>query len=342
MEWVWVTRILKPINFPDKTPQPAHEAGNISREAAELFIDDLVSNPELRSLAELYGLDGAGTDNYESLDQLKKLSNENWDFRNGKERQEAAETSFNEEETKSIIDAANALGMIDSSSPQRDSYDFCTVLGGANRAPLLRVQYAREQIDNNGVKVPYIILLGSSRPLSDLEREKTSDYAPGAQDEFDLMNGAVETVFGVVSDDEETIDLQNSSPKATDRDRWRVRYYEASDGTKILSVSAPQIEGEKRVNTADTYRFMHDIVGSEMLQGSSILVVTSAIFVPFQHADALRLLGVPAKAQVETIGYDANYGGQPEREPQALLQEINSTLNQTKLLADKLVKPKEL
>ena len=307
-----------------------------------MFIDDLVSNPELLRLAELYGLEGVGTDKYESLDQLKKISNDNWDFRKGKERQEAVETSFNEEETKSIIDAANALGMIDSSSPQRESYDFCTVLGGANRSPLLRVQYAKEQIDNSGVSVPYIILLGSSRPLDDDEKAKTEDYAPGAQDEFDLMNGAVETVFGVKSDNEETISLQNTSPKTADSDRWRVRYYKASDGTSILSLSAPQIEGEKRVNTADTYIFMRAVVESEMLQGSSILVVTSAIFVPFQYADALRLLGVPEKAEVETIGYDASYGGLPERETQALLQEINSTLNQTKLLADELKKLKEL
>jgi hypothetical protein len=232
-----------------------------------------------------------------------------------------------------VFAAAHELGMVDDSHTKKTHHDYVNILGGANLSPLLRVKYAKAEIDRAAAATPpNLVLLGSARGLSATEKIKTSGYAPGARDEFDLMNGAVETVFDASPIAEDTIDIKNTGAKEPEKGKWKVRYYD-NNGIRILSLSAPQVEGTRRVNTADTYRFLKAIVGLDMLDGASILNVTTAHFGAFQHADALRLLGIPARAEIETIGYGALYAGS-ERKPHELLQEINSAYNQATLLAE--------
>jgi len=317
------------------TESPVANGENARQEAAA-FVESIANNPTVTRLAEGMGYVNSETDDVsEKLAALKAFSNQEWDFRNGKERQDTSGTEFDAIQSAAIFEAAQEWNMVESSEPSKTHYDFVTVLGGANKSPLLRVRYAKEQMEKHNLEVPYMVLLGSSRPLSDAEKNNTKDYALGAEDEFSLMNGAVETEFGISHTDEKIIDLHNFSPKATDKDMWRVRYYEATNGMHILSVSAPQIEGERRVNTADTYRFMDEVVGHEMLNDANVLNVTNAHFVPFQNADAERLLGLKANAHVETIGYSADYAG-ITRKPHELLQEMNSAINQTVLLQQAL------
>ena len=309
--------------------------GNHESVVAEVqeFLNMIANTQEVTDLARSFGADEGQLDG--RLTSLKAFSMNHWDFRNGRERQQMVGEDFEKPVADAIFAAAEKWKMVGSSEPMNDRYDFATVLGGANMSPLLRVRYLKEMIGLHNLNVPTIVLLGSSRQLSDSEKTKTSGYAPGAQDEFDLMNGAVEQEFGISHTDEKIIDLHNFSPKATEEDMWRVRYYETADGVRILSVSAPQIEGERRVNTADTYRFMREVIGVEELQGKSILNVTNAHFVPFQHADALRLLGLQADAHVETVGFSADYAG-INRKPFELLQEINSAIRQSVLLEEAL------
>lgn len=314
----------------ENTSNNNHEA--VVAEAKE-FLRMISDTQEVVDLARAFGADEGQLDG--SLEGLKSFSSEAWDFRNGKERQQTEGVEFEAPIADAIFVAARRWHMVESSEPSRDGYDYATVPGGANMSPLIRVRYLKKQIALHGLNVPNIVLLGSSRKLSGSEKQKTSGYAPGAVDEFDLMNGAVEHEFGISHTDEKIIDLHNFSPRATEKDMWRVRYYETADGVRILSVSAPQIEGERRVNTADTYRFMREVIGLEELQGKSILNVTNAHFVPFQHADALRLLGLQADAHVETIGFSADYAG-IKRKPHELLQEMNSAIKQATLLEKEL------
>lgn len=332
---------FQPLDFPPSPEKQEYvdrafvEADRTDK-AVEHFVDGIVSNPLVNTLAEKlnFAHPETGTE-ADKLAALKDFSNKTWDFRSGKERQQSAGADFDEDLQAEIFAAADQWHMVESTHPSKRKYDFVTIPGGANMAPLLRVQYAKEQIEANGVHVPYMILLGSSRKLTEAEREKTAQYAPKAQDEYDLMNSAVETVYGVKSADQTTIDLNNFGVRAKDKDLWKVRYYEAAGGMKILTISAPQVEGEKRVNTADTYRFMNEVVGADMLNGASVLNVTTAHFVPFQQADALRLLGIKSNARVETIGYSADYAG-GKRQAHELLQEMNSAINQTALLTEAL------
>jgi len=320
--------------MPHELLQTSHES--VINEATA-FVDKIAYGPAVQDLAKSFGYMRPESDNpTDELEALKTFTNKYWNFRNGGERWNAVAPDF-KEESDAIFAAADEWNMVKSTEPTKDHYDFVTVPGGGKVSPFYRVKYAKEQMEKHGLEIPYMILLGSARPLDKKngEPEAAAFYAPNAKDEFDLMNASVETHYDIKHDDERIINLYNTNPNAADRDMWRVRLYETDDGMKIFSVSAPQIEGTSRVNTGDTYLFMEEVVGKEMLSGKDVLNVTGAQFTAFQHADALRLLGLKADAHIETIGYEAAYAG-TERMPHELLQEMNSAINQAYMLDEAL------
>jgi hypothetical protein len=73
------------------------------------------------------------------------------------------------------------------------------------------------------------------------------------------------------------------------------------------------------------------------------LLVTSAIYVPFQHADAIRMLSVPLGAIVDTIGVDPKTVSEgPLRQhfaPTNYLQEVRSATRALRALDAALAEP---
>ncbi len=94
-------------------------------------------------------------------------------------------------------------------------------------------------------------------------------------------------------------------------------------------MAAPSAEPSvRRADTSDTYRFW---AGEHHPgPGDAVLIVTSPIYVPFQHADALRLLTLPYGCAVDTVGFDAAQRSGPER----YLQEIRSAVRSMRKLHD--------
>ena len=70
----------------------------------------------------------------------------------------------------------------------------------------------------------------------------------------------------------------------------------------VSVIAAPSSEPEvRRTNTPDSYQwFATEFAGLQA--GQRLLLVTSDIYVPFQHADAVRVLGLPYEVTVETMG----------------------------------------
>jgi hypothetical protein len=95
----------------------------------------------------------------------------------------------------------------------------------------------------------------------------------------------------------------------------------------LFIIAAPSSEPEKRrANSADTYEFFFDRVKAD--EGAEILIVTSQIYVPYQHLEAMRTIAVPYKINLDTIGFAPEWGGalQGMNEPSNYLQEIRSTI----------------
>ncbi len=70
----------------------------------------------------------------------------------------------------------------------------------------------------------------------------------------------------------------------------------------VRVVAAPSSEpGVRRANTPDTYAWLAGESGW-VGRGDSVLLVTTDIYRPFQHADAIRMLTLPHGIDVDLVG----------------------------------------
>lgn len=227
------------------------------------------------------------------------------------------------EEQKSLaLTAAAELGLCDNATPSKSKFDYIWVLGGAKLSCLLRTRLAVQTINNAGYFPKAVVLLASMRPVGDAEREATDTYAPGTETEFDLFVAAAKSELGV--NDEFYEERYNDTDNANNS--WIVRKYLAV-GFDIFIIAAPSSEPKKRrANSADTYKFFFERF--PVPKGTSVLLSTSQIYVPYQHMEAVRTIALPYNIYLETIGFPPEWGGtlQGMNEPSNYLQEIRSTI----------------
>jgi hypothetical protein len=265
-------------------------------------IEAWTRSPELDELVRLSGDKVPDLDLPELLSWLEEFSVV-WDFRGGKERNLFEARSLDAATERKIKDAAAALGLIKGGVTPRGRYDHVLILGGLARACLARPLAAAKLLQKGGVEAGSVTALGGYRKLKGDEIglvERVAGEHAGAEDvgdEFDAMDVGVRLAFGLDSPERERGErsrLQFGS--------WRVHEYTTESGLPVSVVAAPSSEPEKRrTNTADSYQwFATELAGLQ--PGQRVLMVTSDIYVPFQHADALRVLGLPFQVAVETMG----------------------------------------
>lgn len=291
-------------------------------ELAKEELESFINSYALADMAHLFGAEELPTDTGERIAFLQELAASNWDFRKGAERQ-AVNWDDNlldqegSEQWNRIFAAADSLGMVESGEPLNKNPDFLVVLGGANKAPLDRLRFGLEQVDSFG-QVAY---LGSSRAVSDAEREKAAEYAPNAQTEFELGCGAFETLLGAKMVDEII--------EERDGDTWGMRLYEfehAGETKHGFVLSTPQMIGERRATTYDNYDFFAKRAELSENPDTSVVAVTTGFYVPGQHLPGVQELTQPFGTKLETIGHSAAYSG-VVRKPSQLLQEMKSGID---------------
>jgi hypothetical protein len=233
----------------------------------------------------------------ERLAWLEEFS-EQWDFRGGKERNLVEAGDFSPEVQEFVVQAAAALGLIGTAPPPSVQYDYILILGGLVRACLARPLHAARLLNDGTVEPGEVCALGGYRPLAGNELElATSAGHPGLTDEFEAMDVGVRAAFSLddpITEQGEASEIEGAS--------WRVRTYSGERGTAIKVIAAPSSEpGVRRANTPDTYQWFASQL-ADLRGGERILVVTSDIYVPFQHADALRMLSLPYSVEVDMVG----------------------------------------
>jgi hypothetical protein len=286
-----------------------------------------------RALEELVWLSGSavpvGLELPELLAWLEEFSKV-WDFRGGKERNLFKARSLDPATEKTIKEAAAALGLIKGGVKAQGRYDHVLILGGLSRACLARPLAAAGMLENGEIEAGSVTALGGYRKLKGDEIgliERVAAEQAGTEyvgDEFDAMDAGVRLAFGLGSPEHERgerSDLEFGS--------WRVHEYVTAAGLPVFVVAAPSGEpGRRRTNTADSYEwFATELAGLQ--PGQRLLMVTSDIYVPYQHADALRVIGLPHQVVVETAGIEP--GDVDPRLSQAFsadayLQEVRSTI----------------
>ena len=272
-------------------------------------------------------------------DRLADLAafSEVWDFRAGAERNLAATREFAESHVALILDAAAALGLVHSGAPRFDRYDHVVVLGGLVRACILRPRFAAELI-RSGLTASTITGIGAFRPLGGDEPQLAAQAGlVDVMNEFDAMDAGMRQAFSLGDMRSERGDDVGDDANLS----WRVREYPAADGG-VTVVAAPTSDPKRRANTPDSYRyFAEELV--HVRPGDRVLAVTSAIYIPFQHADAVRMLGLPYGAIVDTVGVDTTTAHDPELRqeftPANYLQEIRSTILALRRLHEAVTEP---
>jgi hypothetical protein len=265
-----------------------------------------------------------------------------WDFRSGRERNLVEKATFSAGVEQLVEAAADALGLQDTAPPGAGHYDHVLILGGLLRACLARPAYAATLLGSDDITFGQIIALGGYRPLAGDELVMARELLPESlgdghdADEYEAMDTGMRRAFGVATPRDE----QGARSDVTGAS-WRVRSYDTAAGTPLLVVAAPSsAPGERRANTPDTYAWL---AGEGLLRaGDSVLLITTDIYNRFQHADAIRVLGIPhgvdvAVAPMRPGDVDARLA-QPFP-PDRYLQEIRSTIRSLRALAASLSGP---
>jgi len=253
--------------------------------------------------------------------------------------------------------------MVEATPPPHRSYRHLIVLGGLAHACLRRTGYAAHLVRSGLTITGEVAALGSFRPLSPVERDMLATIGvTDCETEVDALDAGVRRAFGEHAPTEETgtapaRETDAGPARETDtgparetgtapagrsgavgayaHGAWSVRGYRPAPGPPVRVLAAPSSEpAVRRAHTADTQRFWAGRV--RLSPGDRVLVVTAPIYVPFQHCDAIRTLGVPYGCGIDTVGVDPALAGAPLPEPPPTpgryLQEVRSAIRSMRTL----------
>ena len=294
-------------------------------------IREWIFTPEFITLLQSFGKSKIYEDSLtKQISELIEFS-AIWDFR-GKQKKDVsgntenarwtlADYDFSLQQRENIMKAAAQLGLIGCTVPSKKNYDYILVLGGARMSCLFRTKYVKQICDMYGVRAKSIIGLAGMREIMDSERNATDTYALEAKTEFDLMRASFFNVFGNLElrDKDECIDRNLNAS-------WAIEVYHVQDAVITLMAAPSGEPNKRRANTSDTFDFF--MKRSQVSDRSNILIITSQIYVPYQQLEAVRMLGIPYKHSLETIGFPNEWSAslQGLQKPENYLQEIRSVL----------------
>jgi hypothetical protein len=268
-----------------------------------------------------------------SLEWLDGFS-ERWDFRGGQERNLVADVEMSGERAGLVLAAADALGLIGHTVPALEDYEHVLILGGLVRACITRPLHCARLVED-GLRAGSVTALGGYRPLGGNELPLAESFGMERhEDEFDVMDEGMRLAFSLG----EPLDERGVSSAEVGAS-WRVREYSGPGGLAVSVIAAPSSEpGVRRANTPDTYAWFASEV-AHLQRGQRLLVVTTSIYVPFQHANAVRMFALPFGVSVETVG--AEPGDLDPRLaqqflPHNYLQEVRSTIRALRELSSTL------
>jgi hypothetical protein len=312
----------------DPVELPAGERGGYDPASVQAALRRWVTAPPLVALASASGWERPdASDTLALLDQLADLSAD-WDFRKNRERNfiEGAPAEVNGRPIPDdlVVAAARALGLVDATPVAGREFSHVVVLSGLARACVNRTHFAAELL-RGGLKAGSVAVLGAHRKLGGEEPKQARELGFGeVGDESDVIVAATRRAFGlgepaVVEESKPAFD-----PKVTEQFRaaWaRYRW----DSVEVLIVPS-SVPADRRANTVDQLRYWASLAG--VGADDEVLIVTTQLYVPFQHIEAVRVLGVERGCGVYSCGVDAASSLLPARAfgGRDYLQEIRSAL----------------
>jgi hypothetical protein len=259
---------------------------------------------ESPALAELVRLEGAELP--EDLDLSDLLAwldefSQRWDD-GGDDESVLAGRSIDAVSEKITTAAFSALGLVKGGAKPKGSYDHVLILGGTAAAAIAHPLHVAK-------------LMG--RKKDPVEAPSVIAIAPSGQ--MDALEAGVRQAFAL-----------DAGPEAqvADTGSWSVRVYQGEPRLRLrIATMAPEGSSPRPTWTDLLERISPEL--AQLQPGERVLVVASEVHTPAQHAEALRLLGIPNEVEIETAAVrasdlDPRLPGQPNR--RAHLREVRSTI----------------
>ncbi|MGH4024121.1 MAG: hypothetical protein ACRDRV_06000 [Pseudonocardiaceae bacterium] len=236
-----------------------------------------------------YALTTTGLQN--RLKEAERISRDIFDFRQGGERWEAKKIDFPPCTTEAVEALIARIYRDPQGLPGTElgAPTHCLVMGGRMTSCLLRAELLAELL-RQGLQVGRIWGLSSHRPIVEMERQVVAGLTIGPiADELDAVCATLRCALRLP-------DLAERSARFPSEVRRL-----ASGPVPVAGLAAERGPGSTRATTSDTYRFFLR-TAENVTARDHILVITSAIDAPFQHAQALADLSVPTGATITSVG----------------------------------------
>lgn len=261
-------------------------------EGISTWVANWLNSPEMTELFSLFGHSIVATHLRDRLNEAEEITREIFDFRQGGERWEARKTEFDPRVTDVLEALIGRLYRDPVATPAAElgSVDHALVLGGRINSCILRGQLLSKLI-TEGLPVGTVWGLGSRRQAISDEQNVAEQLGVGpVADELDAMAAALRYSLHLPG---------HEAGRAASSEPSEVREV-ATKPIPVLGLAAAPGEGKPRATTSDTYRFFRE---TATLSGSDhVLIVTSAIHAPFQHAQAIAELGLLTSATITSVG----------------------------------------
>jgi hypothetical protein len=242
------------------------------------------------------------------------------DLRRGAERHQAARARFTPADASALIDAAGPLGMLRSAAPASPRYDTTVILGGTVTGNLLRAALAA-RLPEEGVTPGQIVALAAHRPLTAAEIA-AAPHPLGETTEWQHLFAVVCDAFGAPPAQppgQHGLDFQTAIDLSAD-----VTGHDRAVRRPVRLLAAPTSDRTRRANTADAFGFLARQIPAG--QRRHVLVITSAIYVPYQFMAAAPGLLAADSSYVEMIGTPTATDGGRNLTAQRIGQEIHAAV----------------
>ncbi|WP_143542977.1 hypothetical protein [Rhodococcus sp. NCIMB 12038] len=281
------------IDFDADTRDPAGIAG---------WVEQWLNSAEMTELFELFGhrIESSGLRN--RLHEAERISREIFDFRQGGERWEARQSRFDPHVTEVVDSLIARLFREPTEQPSAgvDPVDHALVLGGRLNSCILRAELLSKLVADH-MTVNTVWGLGSRREVTNDEHAVADRLGLGTiDDELDAMAAALRYMMQLPD-----LGVEDKARQAPSE----VRHI-AFEPLPVIGLAASPGPGKPRATTSDTYRFFRETAAIE--EGDHLLIVTSAIHAPFQHAQAIAELGVACAATITSVGAHIGTSGESE------------------------------
>lgn len=271
---------------------------------------------ESAALAQLTAALGGPNPATQDLGALATWSANVLDTRRGAERRDAAPTAWTTDQVRALLSAAGPLGLLETTAPRRPSYDVMVLLGGATTGNRLRTTLARDLV-NRGLDVGTLVAVTAERALSDHEHTTDPDSVADRTEWSNLLRYLADA-FGPLR-------VGAASRGGTGNASWQDQEFSTVAVRNLRMLVAPSHSTHSRANTSDGLLFLLERIPPARRR--HMLIITSAIYAPYQFFVGAPILSSGGAEHVELVGTPTSTDGDTNLLVQRIAQEIHATVN---------------